>query len=33
MPVKPSMPATIDTRKKINAHFNSVIAAPPACRP
>src|SRR6202035_3924678 len=26
MPVKPRMPATIDTRKKISAHLRSVIA-------
>jgi hypothetical protein len=28
MPVKPRMPATTDTRKKINAHFNNVIGGP-----
>src|SRR3954447_9302488 len=30
IPVKPRMPAMIDTTKKISAHFRIVIAAPPA---
>jgi hypothetical protein len=33
MPVKPRTPATIDTSKKINAHFRIVIATAPALGP
>src|SRR5579863_7347388 len=33
MPVKPRMPATIDTRKKISAHFRIVIAHSSRTRP
>jgi hypothetical protein len=28
--VKPKMPATTDTRKKISAHFRIVMVCPPA---